>query len=237
MVSQVSTLLLRNLQTIRHQKLNLFCNIISPIACLFFIWVVKTIVKKEITKTRFSVKLDIPIIFNIPLYPKLKYIDLTAKISICEEWYLYDFENRTNIAQKNFFLDMIESNSTIKSFCEDNPKFHKISPYFLTPKQVQMLENETDINTYLYDRAFELNYLDLDTLFNETSLTHVPDGAITIKELDEKNFYYKMQIHDLRLPYYHRGNGIEGMVSLCFIYIMEQKGQKDMKDILVLYSV
>ena len=60
MVSQVATLLLRNIQTIRHQKLNLFCNIISPIACLFFIWVVKTIVKEEITKTRFSIKLDIP---------------------------------------------------------------------------------------------------------------------------------------------------------------------------------
>ena len=214
MVSQVATLLLRNIQTIRHQKLNLFCNIISPIACLFFIWVVKTIVKEEITKTRFSIKLDIPIIFNIPLYPKLKYVDLTAKISICEEWYLYDFDNRTNIAQKNFFLDMIESNNTIKSYCEDNPKFHKISPYFLTPQQVQMLENETNINTYIYDRAFELNYLDLDTLFNETSLTKVPDGAITIKELDEKNFYYKMQIHDLRLPYYHRGNG----VTLFYIY-------------------
>jgi uncharacterized protein with PQ loop repeat len=68
MANQVITILIRNLQTVRHQKLNLFFNIISPIACLFFIWVVKTIVKDEITKTRFSIKLDIPIIFNIPLY-------------------------------------------------------------------------------------------------------------------------------------------------------------------------
>ena len=208
MANQVITILIKNLQTVRHQKLNLFCNIISPIACLFFIWVVKTIVKEEITKTRFSVKLDVPIIFNVPLYTKFKYLNLTAKTTICEEWYLYDFDNRTNLTQRAIFENMIKSNDTIKSFCDDNPKEYNISPYFLEPKDVQILENETDINSYLYDRAFELNYIDLDTLFNETSLTHVPDGAITIKELDNKNFYYKIQISDLRLPFYHRGNGI-----------------------------
>ena len=208
MANQVITILIKNLQTVRHQKLNLFCNIISPIACLFFIWVVKTIVKEEITKTRFSVKLDVPIIFNVPLYTKFKYLNLTAKTTICEEWYLYDFDNRTNLTQRAIFENMINSNDSIKSFCDDNPKEYNISPYFLEPKDVQILENETDINSYLYDRAFELNYIDLDTLFNETSLTHVPDGAITIKELDNKNFYYKIQISDLRLPFYHRGNGI-----------------------------
>ena len=208
MANQVITILIKNLQTVRHQKLNLFCNIISPIACLFFIWVVKTIVKEEITKTRFSVKLDVPIIFNVPLYTKFKYLNLTAKTTICEEWYLYDFDNRTNLTQRAIFENMIKSNDTIKSFCDDNPKEYNISPYFLEPKDVQILQNETDINSYLYDRAFELNYIDLDTLFNETSLTHVPDGAITIKELDNKNFYYKIQISDLRLPFYHRGNGI-----------------------------
>jgi ABC-type multidrug transport system ATPase subunit len=208
MANQVITILIKNLQTVRHQKLNLFCNIISPIACLFFIWVVKTIVKEEITKTRFSVKLDVPIIFNVPLYTKFKYLNLTAKTTICEEWYLYDFDNRTNLTQRAIFENMIKSNDTIKSFCDDNPKEYNISPYFLEPKDVQILEKETNINSYLYDRAFELNYIDLDTLFNETSLTHVPDGAITIKELDNKNFYYKIQISDLRLPFYHRGNGI-----------------------------
>ena len=208
MANQVITILIRNLQTVRHQKLNLFFNIISPIACLFFIWVVKTIVKDEITKTEFSIKLDIPIIFNIPLYTKFKYLNLTAKTTICEEWYLYDFDNRTNLTQREIFKKMINSNDTIKSYCDDNPKNHSLSPYFLEPKDVQILENETDINSYLYDRSFELNYIDLDTLFNETSLTHVPDGAITIKELDNKTFYYKIQISDIRLPFYHRGNGI-----------------------------
>ena len=214
MASQVITILIRNLQTVRHQKLNIFFNIISPIACLFLIWVIKTIVKEEITKTRFSVKLDIPIIFNVPLYGKLKYLNLTAKTTICEEWYLYDFENRENISQKQFFEEMINSNNLIKTFCEDNPENHRVSPYFLKPEDVQVLENETDINSYLYDRSFDLNYLDLETLFNETSMTHVPDGAFTIKELDEKQISYKIQISDLRLPFYHRGNGI----TLFYIY-------------------
>ena len=214
MANQIITILIRNLQTIRHQKLNIFFNIISPIACLFFIWVVKSNIENEIKKTRFSVKLDIPIIFNVPLYSKLKYLNLTAKTIICEEWYLYDFENRTNISQKQFFEEMINSNNFIKYFCEDNPENHTISPYFLTPEDVKILENETDINSYLYDRTLELNYLDFKKLLNETSLTHVPDGAITIKELDENQIYYKIQISDLRLPFYHRGNG----VTLFYIY-------------------
>ena len=222
MANQVLTILIRNLQTVRHQKLNLFCNIVTPIACLFFIWVVKAIVQDEITKTRFSIKLDIPIIFNVPLYSKLKYLNLTAKTTICEEWYLYEYENKNDTDAKKFFEDMINSNDTIKTFCEDNPENHTISPYFLRPKDVQKLANETDINSYLYDRAFELNYIDLETLFNETSLTHVPDGAITIKNLDEKLFYYKMQIHDLRLPFYHRGNA----VTLFYIYNGQKGAEK-----------
>ena len=222
MANQVLTLLLRNIHTIRHQKLNLFCNIITPVACLFFIWVVKAIVEEEITKTRFSIKLDIPIIFNVPLYSKLKYLNLTAKTTICEEWYLYEYENKSDINTKKFFEEMIESNNTIKSFCDDNPVNHTVSPYFLRPKDVQILENETDINSYLYDRAFELNYIDLETLFNETSLTHVPDGAITIKKLDKNDFSYKMQIHDLRLPFYHRGNAI----TLFYIYNGQKGAEK-----------
>ena len=214
MVNQVSTILLRNLQTLYHQKSNIICSIITPIMCLFFIWVVKAIVQEEITKTRFSVKLDIPIIFNVPFYSKMKYSNLTAKTTSCEEWYLYDFENKSDTDAPKFFDEMVNSSSTLKSFCDNNPSPFNYSPYFQTTKDVQILENETDINSYLYDRAFELNYIDMESLYTEVPLSKVPDGAITIKKLDYKNFEYKMQISDLRLPYYHRGNG----VTLFYIY-------------------
>ena len=214
MVNQVSTILLRNLQTLYHQKSNIICSIITPIMCLFFIWVVKAIVQEEITKTRFSVKLDIPIIFNVPFYSKMKYSNLTAKTTSCEEWYLYDFENKSDTDAQKFFDEMVNSSSTLKSFCDNNPSPFNYSPYFQTTKDVQILENETDINSYLYDRAFELNYIDMESLYTEVPLSKVPDGAITIKKLDYKNFEYKMQISDLRLPYYHRGNG----VTLFYIY-------------------
>ena len=92
MVNQVSSLLIRHFQTIYHQKANIICNIITPIMCLFFIWIVKAIVQEEITKTRFSVKLDIPIVFNVPFYSKLKYSNLTAKTTTCQEWYLYELK-------------------------------------------------------------------------------------------------------------------------------------------------
>ena len=182
--------------------------------CLFFIWIVKAIVQEEITKTRFSLKLDIPIVFNVPFYSKLKYSNLTAKTTTCEEWYLYDFQNKSDINSKIFFDQMINSSNTLKSFCDNNPSQFNFSPYFQNINEVKILDNETDINSYLYDRAFELNYIDFESLYTEIPLSKVPDGAITIKKLDYKNFEYKMQISDLRLPYYHRGNG----VTLFYIY-------------------
>ena len=221
MVSQVSSILLRNFQTLYHQKLNLLCNIITPIMCLFGIWLVKVIVQGVITKYSFSVKLDIPIIFNVPFYSKLKYSNLTAKTTSCEEWYLYDFDNKSDTTAQIFFDEMMNSTSTLKYSCDNNPPQFNFSPYFQTPQNVQILENETDINTYLYDRAFELNYIDVEKLLREENLTKVPDGAITIKKLDYKNFEYKMQINDLRLPYYHRGNG----VTMFYIYNNDSNAQ------------
>ena len=222
MVNQVSTILLRNLQSLYHQKSNIICSIMTPIMCLFFIWVVKEIVQEEITKTRFSVKLDIPIIFNVPFYSKMKYSNLTAKTTSCEEWYLYDFENRTDNKTKIFFEEMINSSDTLKSACDNNPPPFNLSPYFQTIEEVKVLENETDINSYLYNRAFELNYIDLESLYTEVPLNKIPDGAITIKKIDYKNFEYKMQISDLRLPYYHRGNGI----TMFYIYNNQEGAEK-----------
>ena len=222
MVNQVSTILLRNLQSLYHQKSNIICSIMTPIMCLFFIWVVKEIVQEEITKTRFSVKLDIPIIFNVPFYSKMKYSNLTAKTTSCEEWYLYDFENRTDNNTKIFFEEMINSSDTLKSACDNNPPPFNLSPYFQTIEEVKVLENETDINSYLYNRAFELNYIDLESLYTEVPLNKIPDGAITIKKIDYKNFEYKMQISDLRLPYYHRGNGI----TMFYIYNNQEGAEK-----------
>ena len=214
MVSQISSLLIRHFQTVYHQKTTLICNIITPIMCLLFIWIVKAIVEGAITKTRFSLKLDIPIIFNVPFYSKLKYSNLTAKTTTCEEWYLYDFKNRTDENTKIFFDEMMNSSVNLKTFCDNNPPQFNFSPYFQTTQDVQILDNETDINSYLYDRSFELNYIDYENLTTEIPLRKLPDGAITVKKLDYKNFEYTMQINDLRLPYYHRGNG----VTLFYIY-------------------
>ena len=222
MANQVLTILIRNFQTIRHQKFNMFCNVITPVSCLFFIWVVKAIVQEEIAKTPFSLKLNIPIIYNMPFYGKLKYSNLTAKTTTCEEWYLYDFENRTDNITRNEFENMLNSGYTLKSFCDDNPSLFNMSPYFKSLEEAQMLDNETNVNAYLYDRSFDLNYIDYEDLLNQTSMTKVPDGAITVKKFDNKNFIYQMQITDLRIPFYHRGNG----VSLFYVYNSQKGAEK-----------
>ena len=221
MANQAITIIIRDLQTIRHQKANIFCSIIPPIVCLLFLLIIKQIVKDAIAKTYVSVKLDVPIIFNTPIYLKLKYLNFSVKTSICEEWYLYESENKNDTKTLKFFEEMINSN-IIKSFCEDNPKNFTLSPYFLKPKDVQILENETDINSYLYDRQLELNSIDVDTILKETILSPIPDGAITLKKMDEKNFYYKMQVNDARLVFYHRRNAVTSL----YIYNWKKGGEK-----------
>ena len=171
MVSQITSLIIRNLQTIRHQKANVICHIITPIACLFFIYIIKAIVETEIMKTRFSLKLDVPIIFNVPLYSKFKYSNLTAKTESCEEWYLYDFEKDANNTEtREFFKKLLDSNNTIRFFCDDNQENFNQSPFFREPYEVQENANESSLDIYLYDKTLELTYIEIEKLFNQSSL-------------------------------------------------------------------
>ena len=43
---------------------------------------------------------------------------------------------------------------------------------------------------------------DLDNLY------YIPDGAVVFSQASEKKLDYRVQINDLRLPDYHRNNGV-----------------------------
>lgn len=76
-----------------------------------------------------------------------------------------------------------------------------MSPYFIETK------NNT-INEDLYDRIESLNQYDINQLNNDTVLSILPDGALNIHEVNNQNFSYTIQVNDMRLPQYHRNNGI-----------------------------
>jgi len=76
-----------------------------------------------------------------------------------------------------------------------------MSPYFIETK------NNT-INDDIYVRIESLNDYDINQLQNDTVLSVIPDGAITVHEINQEKFSYTIQVNDMRMPQYHRNNGI-----------------------------
>jgi len=47
--------------------------------------IIKILVESQIVKTGYGLKVQMPILFNIPIYSKLKYLNEVLKITSCEE--------------------------------------------------------------------------------------------------------------------------------------------------------
>ena len=182
---QITTLLQKNFNQLKHQKCNTICNIINPIIWLFVLYLGRQLAEILVIKTLPVLKTDVPVLYNIPLYSKLKYSNISAKTTNCEEWYLYDFEKEVNNTEtRSFFQALISSKNMLYSYCDDNPPQFHFSPYFRTPYEARIKTDETDINKYLYNRAVDLNHIAIQTLNEEKALTIVPDGAFTIINLN-----------------------------------------------------
>ena len=209
MANQIGALLSKDIQLMSRQKGTIICQIITPLLCLLFIYIVKVIVETQISKTPFGLKLSIPILFNIPIYSKLEYANQILTITSCDEWYIYDFNKSINEESKNFFKETMSKDNILKYYCRNNFAEDKLSPYFQYINDLKKNENETNnINAFLFNRLEDLNKLDYNTLINDSIKNILPDGAITINEMNNENFSYKIQINDNRLPYYHRSNGV-----------------------------
>lgn len=217
MANQLKPLLIKNIQLMSRQKGTLICQIITPLLCLLFIYIIKLIVEVQIKKSSFGLKLSIPYLFNIPIYSKLKYAEQIIHVESCDEWYLYSFgPNAQDEASKNFFganngtigapsSGMLTSQKNILQ--KSCPSVQKMSPYFQDLDKIGN-PSEKSINEFIYNRLDELNKLDYSELINDTVISRLPDGAITINEINNKTFSYKMQINDNRIPFYHRSNGV-----------------------------
>ena len=207
--NQLKAIIHKNYHSFLRQKGTIFCQIITPLLCLLFIYLIKIIVEEQLSKSSFGIQLNIPILFNIPLYTKLQYSDLIIKFPSCDEWYLYDFTNNSIIFEnKKYFLNLINSNDNIlKYYCEQNKK---INPRFNNIKNIiNENNNNISINKYLYNILDKMNEYSYEELtFNQSIKSELPDGAITINNISNYIFSYKIQINDNRIPYYHRSNGI-----------------------------
>ena len=209
MPSQISTLLQKNFNQLKNRKCNTICYIISPLSILFLLFFGRQLAQIIVIQSLPVLKTDVPLLYNIPLYSKLKYSNISSKTTNCEEWYLYDFaEEANNTESKELFQELIGPKNMMTTFCDDNPPQYNSSPYFLTPNEAKIYDNETNINSYLYNRGIDLNHIPVKTLKNESSLTIAPDGAMTIKNLNRTYFNYNIQVRDYKVSYYHRGSGV-----------------------------
>jgi len=81
------------------------------------------------------------------------------------------------------------------------PGIEKEMPYFEQAK-------EKGINQQIYEGLQFINLQPFDDDVDTPGLEVIPDGAITFSEANDKNLSFKIQINDVRLPEYHRGNGV-----------------------------
>ena len=220
-MSQISSLLDKNFNQFCNKKCTMTLNLIIPSIIILILFFARKLAEILVIQSLPILKTDIPVLYNIPLYAKLKYSNLSAKTRNCEEWYLYDFENGVNDTKtRNMFKEIISNKHMGSYYCDDNPPQFNLSPYFRTPFEAQKNMNETNINEYLYERGYELNHIDINTFEDESSLSSTPDGALTIKKLNETYFKYQIQIRDYMVSNYHRGNGI----TLFYIFNENTKG-------------
>ena len=212
-MNQLNALLKKNVKLTMRQKGTTLFQLITPLLCLGMIYFVKLTAKYLIEHTRYGQPIP-PLIFNLPfVYNKLDNVSLPIRTTTCDEWYLYTFNDSANSDDsKNYFginngvksTGMLTSQHNVfQSKCD---AVDKMSPYFIDLSTF----NETTINGYLYNQLEQLKGCDYESLTNTSNntISGLPDGAITINELNESSFVYNIQINDNRIPFYHRSNGV-----------------------------
>lgn len=100
---QLKALMIKNLNLLSKQKSTLICQIITPVLCLSLVYLIKFLVETNIDKTTYGMKMNFPFIFNIPVYQRTRQAWLPIRITNCNEWYLYDFDQNITKEDIEFF--------------------------------------------------------------------------------------------------------------------------------------
>ncbi len=53
-----------------------------------------------------------------------------------------------------------------------------------------------------------MNKLNVGELKKEKTIFEIPDGSIYVKRINDKLFDYRIQLNDVKIPFYHRSNGV-----------------------------
>jgi len=194
------------------QKGTNICQVLTPIICLLFVWLIKSIMSGQLTQ-KYSFQLPFPFMFNVPynsVYGKgnelVKGMVSPITINECLQWYLYDFEGADDFT-KNFvgnqYSGMLShmfpplTGSEYMYQCGIQGPM----PYFEAPK------NST-IDEDIYQNLRTINNLPLTNKKEISNLSLIPDGAVTFYEASEERLSVKLQINNLNYNKLHRANGV-----------------------------
>lgn len=224
--AQLKGLLIKNFYLFKKQKGSIICQILTPILCLFFVWLIQYIISRFIKSSTLPLDMKFPFIFNLPLYQRTKQSKLGLQALNCDEWYLFDFTDDISNEDKEFFG--FNSGSSI-----DNNKIHKaksagmllsqdgilqkycksselLVPYFKKAELVNKKDNTNVIdrmNKEYSERLKSIKYLPRESRYLEFGFAISPDGTLVISEANLKRFKYRLQINE-NITTFSKTNGV-----------------------------
>jgi ABC-type multidrug transport system ATPase subunit len=184
------------------------CQILTPLICLLFIVLIKQLAETQ-SGVVINYIMPVPFLFNIPyksLYNAVP--NDPINISECLQWYEFGFdpsadnETMTYVGQNNGFANGTSGLlSRIWGWeCQNSQNESQLMPFF----------NQTtdSIDDDIYEDVTVLNEEPYNRYVDMPNLQILPDGAITFYNASDTNLTFKIQINDLRIPEYHRNNGV-----------------------------
>ena len=234
MSNQLRALLIKNFTLLTKQKGTLVCQIMTPVFCLGFMFLIQYLITQNIDSiAKSNNKINFLFPLNFPFFKEK--VNHNKEIPIffgeCDEWYLYDFDKNTPESDKLFFG---ENKGDIPSMTDDgdsrdgnlysrayrvtnsygmlqsqtNVFQRKCAEFRLTPFfKKTIYETEYSINDELSNILRDLSDFPLkESFFNANRM--LPDGAILIHRSNFDKLSYRMQVSDNRLNKMHKGNGV-----------------------------
>lgn len=181
-----------------------------PFICLALLMFIRSIgvmlVEKSLDKLLY---LPFPYIFNLDYKTLTTSLD-SFSVTSCEQWYMHTFDPTVSQKDREFFghnsgvpmnnpdaEGMLSSKNLMSYPCR---QINKTVPYFKEFNNSNYPEFQ-NMNEYLYDALKKLSDDDLimtSKIVEAASLPLLPDGALTIKEVNAKKLKYNIQINDAR---------------------------------------
>jgi hypothetical protein len=196
--SQIRAILYKSISFQKRQIATNIFQILSPLICLFLIWLaqyeMKTLFKDDYSFNKIH---GIPFFLNLPTSFFSQSAAYPISSSDCLKWFIYQ-DSRSPSSDNLDINDLMRP-----QFFEYCRRVEKLVPVFN--------QTDKDVNTEIFS---VLNYLDQFPLSmgeEIEGLDRLPDAGIVFKDYTKNSLDVDIQINDLLFNEFHRNNGFSKM--------------------------